>query len=311
MAAVLNPLEDSENAKAMMPEYHIGTLDDTSRVLLAQGEMHLANSQEPRPSFLQSKVWSRAILSAKKRLSADTKIFTFELEHAAQTVGIPVGQHLLMRLRDPVTREAIIRAYTPISDLEEQGKLHVLVKVYYNTPERKGGKMTQALDAIPVGHFVDFKGPMGRFEYLGRGLCSIAGIRRKVRRFIMICAGSGITPIFQVLRAVLKDRVDTTQCLVLDGNRGEGDILCRRELDAMATGNEHKCRLLYALSRPETAWKGPRGRMGRELFEKEIGRCQSVNGEDLVLVCGPEPLEQSVRSILTDMGWKEDDLLFF
>lgn len=289
----------------MMPEYHIGTLDDTSRALLAQGEMHPVASEEPRPSFLQSKVWSRAILSAKKQLSADTKVFTFELEHAAQTVGIPVGQHLLMRLRDPVTREAIIRAYTPISDIDEQGKLHVLVKVY------KGGKMTQALDAIPVGHFVDFKGPTGRFEYLGRGLCSIAGVRRKVRRFVMICAGSGITPIFQMLRAVLKDGQDSTQCLVLDGNRVEEDILCRRELDAMAAGNEHKCRLLYTLSRPEATWKGLRGRMGRELLEKEIGPCQGVNGEDLVLVCGPEPLEQSVRSILTDMGWKEDDLLFF
>jgi nitrate reductase (NAD(P)H) len=295
----------------MMPEYHIGTLDEVSQAILSKGEAVMVEKTVPRDVFLQAKVWSKGILTAKKRVSADTKVFTFELEHASQTVGLPIGQHLMMRLRDPVTREAIIRSYTPISENSEQGKLDVLVKVYYDTPERKGGKMTQALDSIPVGHFVDFKGPIGKFEYLGRGMCSISGTQRKVKRFIMICAGSGITPIFQVLRAVMKDPDDTTQCLVLNGNRVEEDILCRSELDTIAAGNAQKCKLLYTLTRPEPSWTGLRGRMNQELFEKEVGSCKSINGEELVLVCGPEPLENSVRSIFTGMGWKNEDLLFF
>ncbi|KAK9800011.1 putative Nitrate reductase [Seiridium cardinale] len=301
----------SENAKAMMPEYHIGTLDEASKAILERGETIVEENDVPRDVFLQAKVWSRAILTAKSNVSADTKIFTFDLEHPSQTVGLPIGQHLMMRLRDPVTREAIIRSYTPISENIEQGKLHVLVKVYYDTPGRKGGKMTQALDAIPVGHFVDFKGPTGKFEYLGRGMCSISGARRKVKRFIMICAGSGITPIFQVLRAVMKDPEDTTRCLVLNGNRVEEDILCRDQLDTMVLGNEPKCKLLYTLSKPEPSWAGLRGRMNQELLEKEVGPCETINGEELVLVCGPEALEKSVHSILTGMGWKDEDLLFF
>ncbi|KAI0132459.1 hypothetical protein BJ170DRAFT_592414 [Xylariales sp. AK1849] len=301
----------SENAKAMLPDYHIGSLDEASQAVLAAGETVAAESTEPRGTFLQAKVWTKGILSEKKKLSADTKIFTFNLEHDSQVVGLPIGQHLMMRLRDPVTREAIIRSYTPISESTEQGKLHVLVKVYYDSPERKGGMMTQALDAIPVGHFVDFKGPTGKFEYLGRGLCTISGAQRKVKRFIMICAGSGITPIFQVLRAVMKDPEDQTFCVVLDGNRVEEDILCREDIDAMAVGNDHKCRLLYTLTKPEPTWTGLRGRMSKELFEKEVGPCKSVNGEDLVLICGPEALEKSVHSTLMDMGWKDEDLLFF
>lgn len=294
-----------------MPEYHIGTLDKASQVILAKSEAIVEENAAPRDVFLQNKVWTKAILTAKKKVSADTKIFTFDLEHASQIVGLPIGQHLMIRLRDPVTREAIIRAYTPISEASEQGKLHVLIKVYYDTPERKGGKMTQALDSIPVGHFVDFKGPTGKFEYLGRGMCSISGVQRKVKRFIMICAGSGITPIFQVLRAVLKDREDPTYCVVLNGNRTQEDILCREELDAMAIGNEQKCRLVYTLSTPAPGWAGPKGRMDQKLFESEVGPCSSIDGQDLVLICGPQALEKSVHSIFTGMGWKDEDLLFF
>ncbi|KAI1394045.1 uncharacterized protein F4822DRAFT_34684 [Hypoxylon trugodes] len=301
----------SENAKAMLVDYHIGSLDEASQATLANGDVEEAKSSTPRKTFLQSKTWTKAIMSAKDKISDDTKIFTFDLEHADQTSGLPIGQHLMIRLRDPVTREAIIRSYTPLSESAEKGKLRVLIKIYYDKPGRKGGKMTQALDAIPVGHFVDFKGPVGKFEYLGRGLCTISGQERRVKRFIMICGGSGITPIFQVLRAVLTDREDSTSCLVIDGNRIEQDILCKEDLDKMAINNTHKCRLLYTLSQAGQSWTGLRGRMDQELLQKEIGPCRNNNGEDLVLICGPEPLEKSVHTILNTMGWKDENLLFF
>jgi nitrate reductase (NAD(P)H) len=309
VAVLLTQRADSENAKGMMPQYHIGSLDEKSLARLSDAEPQVEPAGE-RPLFLQSKVWSKALLSEKRAISADTKIFTFKLDHEAQVVGLPIGQHLMMRLRDPVTREAIIRAYTPISEGTDKGRLHVLVKIYYDTAERKGGKMTQALDSIPVGHFVDFKGPVGKFEYLGKGRCAISGKQRLIRRLIMICGGSGITPIFQVLRAVMKDRDDATRCLVLDGNRSEEDILCKGELDAMAALNADKCTLLYTLSRPAAHWQGLRGRMDQELFESRIGGPPEAR-DSLVLICGPESLEKSAHQILHKLGWADEDLLFF
>ncbi|KAB5572345.1 hypothetical protein GE09DRAFT_664745 [Coniochaeta sp. 2T2.1] len=299
----------SENAKAMMPTHHVGTLDPTSLKLLAETEAP-PESTDPRPIFLQSKAWSKAILTEKKRVSSDTKIFSFKLDHEAQLVGLPVGQHLMLRLRDPASREALIRAYTPISEGTERGVLHVLVKIYYDTPDRKGGRMTQALDSIPVGHFVEFKGPVGKFEYLGRGRCSIGGRERRVNKFVMVCAGSGITPIYQVLRAVVKDEGDETKCLVLDGNRVEEDILCKEELDGLARANGAKCEVVYTLTRPGEGWKGLRGRMDRALFESRVG-APPKDGDALVLVCGPETMENSVLEIFKGMGWREEDLLFF
>jgi len=295
----------------MMQTYHLGSLDEASRAILQDGEQAPTKTAEPRDTFLQSKAWTKAVLSSKKEISADARIFTFTLEHESQTIGLPIGQHLMMRLRDPVTRESIIRSYTPVSEGTDKGVLHVLVKVYFDTEKRAGGKMTKALDAIPIGHFVDFKGPIGKFEYLTRGNCTIGSKPRFIKRFIMICAGSGITPIFQVLRAVLSDPEDQTRCLVIDGNRLEQDILCKDDMDMLVRGKEDRCRLLYLLTQPSDGWQGLKGRVGKELLEREVGNCVAKNGEDLVLICGPEALEKGVHGFLNNMGWKDEDLLFF
>jgi nitrate reductase (NAD(P)H) len=301
---------DSENAKSMMVDYHIGTLDDDAAAALAGGD-ESTESDPTRAVFLQPKVWTKAILEKRTTLSHDTKLFTFKLDHDDQAIGLPTGQHLMMRLREPATREAIIRAYTPMSEVTDKGRLNVLIKIYFDAADRPGGKMTQALNAIPLGHFVDFKGPVGKFEYLGKGICSISGKERKVKRFIMICGGSGVTPIFQVLRAVMTDRQDETKCLLLDGNRTEEDILCRQELDDLTALDPQRCQLVHTLTRASPSWTGRRGRLDETLFKAEVGPCKETRGDDLVLICGPEAMESSVRTIFYGMGWKDEDLLFF
>ena len=220
-----------------------------------------------------------------------------------------------MRLRDPATREAIIRSYTPISETVQLGYVDILIKVYadtpatIDTPAKIGGKMTKALDAIPTGHWVDMKGPIGKFEYLGRGHCSINGNTRSVKKFILICGGSGITPIFQVLRAVMQDKEDPTRCLLLNGNRLIEDILCKENIDAFQKENEDRCEILYTLTQGPQGWQGLRGRISGPLLEKY---CQiGDNGDTMVLLCGPEPLERSVKSWLLGAGWAEEDLLIF
>jgi nitrate reductase (NAD(P)H) len=131
----------------MMQDYHIGSLDEASCAILQNGEELLLEALESREVFLQSKIWTKAILSSKQEISSDTRIFNFTLEHENQSIGLPVGQHLMMRLRDSVTREAIIRSYTPISEGTDKGLLRVLVKVYFDTKERTGGKTSKARSA--------------------------------------------------------------------------------------------------------------------------------------------------------------------
>ncbi|KAF2846591.1 nitrate reductase-like protein [Plenodomus tracheiphilus IPT5] len=298
----------SETAKAMMPTYHIGTLSPTASKHLSSDEpTSTQETSSQRPTFLDPRAWSKALLHSKTKVSWDTRIFRFKLDHAAQTLGLPTGQHLMIRLRDPVTREAIIRSYTPISQTTAEGFCDVLIKIYADAPGRKGGRMTKALDSIPCGHWVDMKGPIGKFEYLGQGICSINGHGRTVSSLKMICGGSGITPIYQVLRAVLQDKADETHCTVLNGNRLEEDILCREDLERFARENEGRCTLVNTLTKAEEGWEGRRGRIGEELLREFCG----VQAGGMVLVCGPEALEGSVKGWLEGMGWKDEDVIFF
>ena len=291
----------------MMPGYHIGTLDEASKLVLSEGELAGETSNEKRATFLQSKSWTNAVLCGKRIVSWDTRVFSFQLEHAEQTLGLPVGQHLMIRLRDPVTKEAIIRSYTPISDTTKKGFLDVLVKVYFATNSTKGGKMSTAMDALPIGHGVDFKGPIGKFEYLGRGSCAINAKKRTVKRFVMICGGSGVTPIFQVFRAIMQDKEDSTRCIVLNGNRLVEDILCKEDLDALVEEGGDRGKVIYTLTKAPDDWEGLKGRINGALVQEHCERDEQT----LVLICGPEALEKSVHVALLEQGWKDEQLVFF
>jgi len=208
---------------------------------------------------------------------------------------------VLLKLRDPVRRATVVRAYTPVSWPDEPGFCDVLVKAYTT------GLMASALDTLPLGHAVEFKGPLGNFQYRGAGVCAFKGTPRRVTALNMVCGGSGITPIYQVVSAVLRNEADTTQCMVLYGNRGEDDILFREQLVAFEREHGERCRVVHTLSRAGPNWKGLRGRVGEELLRRYCG----VEEGSMMLVCGPEAMERSVGRVLKGMGWRDEDVIFF
>ncbi|KAL4774719.1 nitrate reductase [NADPH] [Aspergillus nidulans var. acristatus] len=304
----------SETAKKMMPDYHIGTLDKASLEALRKGNADTTtdSSSSPRPTFLTPKAWTKATLTKKTSVSSDTHIFTLSLEHPSQALGLPTGQHLMLKTPDPKSSSSgsIIRSYTPISPADQLGTVDILIKIYAETPTTPGGKMTTALDALPLGSVIECKGPTGRFEYIDRGRVLISGKERFVKSFVMICGGTGITPIFQVLRAVMQDEQDETECVLLDGNRLEGDILLKQELDKFEAleGKKEKCRIVHTLTKGGEKWTGRRGRIDEELIREHAG---TPDGETMVLICGPEAMEKASKKILLSLGWKEENLHYF
>ena len=296
----------SETAKGMMPTYHIGTLDEDAKKALA-GEDDKTDETIKREFFLQSKTWSTGILYAKEKVSWDTRIFTIKLQHDDQSLGLPTGQHIMIRLRDPVTREAIIRSYTPISETTRKGYMDILIKIYFDTPEARGGKLSQAIEAIPVGHSIDFKGPIGKFEYLGNGHYILNGRKKTTKRFLMICGGSGVTPIYQIFRAIMQGEQDLTECIVLNGNRLEEDILCKKELDLLNIAGKGRGKMIYTLTKATDTWTGLKGRVCGNLVREYCPE----KLDTLVLICGPEAMEKSIHKALQADGWAEDQIVFF
>lgn len=307
-----------------MKDYHIGTLDSVSKILVrAESDAPECNvGSNPNATFLKSRSWGKAVLHSKKTISADTRHFTFKFGHISQRLGLPIGQHLLLRVRDTHKNKVIIRPYTPISPPSQTGFVDLLIKIYTSTSPSPSsntrnsvGGMTELLDNLPLGSEVDMKGPLGGFEYLGQGLCSIKGKKRRFTRFAMLCAGTGITPILQIFRAIMADPDDYTPCLIINGNRREYDILCKTELDALSAMRKNKKKtgkVLHTLSRPSQDWGGLRGRVDEVMVGEHIPRGDDHgDNKTLVMVCGPQGFESSMKKALTEGGWEDMNMLFF
>ena len=88
---------------------------------------------------------------------------------------------------------------------------------------------------MDVGQSIDFRGPNnGLLTYRGRGNFAIKKDKKsdpemkRVKKVSMIAGGSGITPMLQVITAVLADPNDDTELALLYANHTEGDILVRQ-----------------------------------------------------------------------------------
>uniref|UniRef100_A0A0D9VLJ9 Nitrate reductase n=1 Tax=Leersia perrieri TaxID=77586 RepID=A0A0D9VLJ9_9ORYZ len=169
-----------------------------------------------------------------------------------------------------------------------------------------GGLMSQYLDSLPLGATVDIKGPIGHIEYAGRGAFTVNGERRFARRLAMVAGGTGITPVYQVIQAVLRDQPDDgTEMHLVYANRTEDDMLLREEIDRWAAAHPARLKVWYVVSkvaRPEeNGWEYGVGRVDERTLREYL---PLGDGETLALVCGPPAMvDCTVRPGLEKMGY--------
>ncbi|QRV99692.1 nitrate reductase [Ceratobasidium sp. AG-Ba] len=290
----------SPDAKKKMAAFHVGTLVKGAE----QVDPEPAEDDEISPTFLHKAKWKRVKLQNISPISPDTSIFRFALQSPDQPLGLPVGQHVFVRLKRKDTGEVVQRAYTPVSREREVGHIDLLIKMYLPTDDYpQGGKMSVGFHQLVVDDTVELKGPLGSFIWKGKGLALWRGVERSVKHLGLICAGSGITPILQVLRSVLEDPEDNDTTLwLLDSNRTEQDILCRDELLTFA---ERKGRMKahFTLSKsPKDGWSFSTGRINDEMMRAHLP--PSGQSDTLILICGPDALiKQTVKPGLERLGW--------
>lgn len=97
------------------------------------------------------------------------------------------------------------------------------------------------LDALRVGDTVEVRGPFGHFHYNGPGWYRTPTRSGTVRRISMIAGGTGITPMYQVIRTVLRDPQDPTQMRLLYATQSEDGILLHQELETLAARHPDRC----------------------------------------------------------------------
>lgn len=256
-------------------------------------------------------------LVEKESLSHDTRKFTFELQTPETVLGLPVGQHITLRFQDSDGKRHQ-RSYTPITGDETLGKVVFVIKVYKAGVHPKfplGGKMSQHLDSLQIGDFMEMKGPKGHLTYFGKGKFTVKQMRkpleeRKANHFGLIAGGTGITPIMQLVRAIFRDEKDNkTTMSVLYANQTEDDILLREELESFASKYPARFRVHYTLDRPPSDWKYSTGFINKEMLEKHISSGKGTDGKiTQVLMCGPPPmLKFACIPNLDELGFSEKD----
>ena len=73
----------------------------------------------------------------------------------------------------------------------------------------------------------------------------------------MLAGGTGITPMLQLVREVVRDPSDSTQLALLFANQTPGDILLKDELDGLAKTHSDRFELRYTVDRPvDGEWRG-------------------------------------------------------
>ncbi|GAV30271.1 hypothetical protein PMKS-003781 [Pichia membranifaciens] len=217
-------------------------------------------------------------------LSKDSALFRFGLPNPTDVLGLPIGQHI--QIAAEVDGKNVMHSYTPTSlDQDSKGFFDLLIKVYPN------GKLSSHIDSLKLGQTIKVKGPKGFYNYEPNMLNHIC----------MVAGGTGITPMYQIIKAILTNPKDKTKITLLYGSLSEHDILLRAELDEFAKNHEN-FHLVYYLDRAPEGWGGRTGYITKDSLVEHFPK----PADDVqLLLCGPPGLVASAKKASHELGFQK------
>jgi cytochrome-b5 reductase len=101
----------------------------------------------------------------------------------------------------------------------------------------------------------------------------------------MLAGGTGITPMYQVARAILENPEDKTKIHLIYANVTYDDILLKEDLDRFAREYPDQFKLYYVLNQPPTEWDGGVGFVSKGMIE---ANCPPP-ADDIQVTCAASP----------------------
>ncbi|KAJ6604357.1 ferredoxin reductase-like C-terminal NADP-linked domain-containing protein [Mycena vulgaris] len=231
---------------------------------------------------LNPKLWQEFPLERKIQISPNTAIYRFSLPRANDILGLPVGKHISVSAE--INGKDITRSYTPISSDDQKGSFDLLIKSY------EKGNISRHFSLLKLGDNIRVKGPKGAFDYTP-GLTGALG---------MIAGGSGITPMYQIINAILKNPGDRTALSLIYANVNEEDILMKKEIDALAAAHPDRFKIYYVLNNPPAGWTGGVGFVSKDQIQAHL---PSSVLDAKILMCGPPPMLTAMKKHLDELQW--------
>ncbi|MPR34940.1 2Fe-2S iron-sulfur cluster-binding protein [Salmonirosea aquatica] len=224
--------------------------------------------------------------------TSDTRTFVLELAEGGALSYEP-GQFLTFLLH--VQGHEVRRSYSMSSTPGVDEFPAVTIKRVTN------GEISRYWhDHVEVGTRLTALPPAGRFV--------LEPAEGQPRDVVLIGAGSGITPLFSILKYVLTNEPESRVTL-LYASRRERSIIFGRQLAEWQRGYPDRLEIVHVLSQPTDDWLGTRGRINNFRLERMIGRYLHFPAERArFFLCGPFELMRTTEITLRFMGFEDDQI---
>ena len=203
------------------------------------------------------------------------------------------GQYLT--LRADINGEDIRRSYSICSSpLDDEMKVGI--------KRIEDGKFsTYATTKLQVGDIVEVMPPNGTFYKEIEPEAS--------KNYIAFAAGSGITPIFSIMKTHLAKEPDCTFTLFYI-NQNANTVILKDELEGLKNTYLERFRIYHFLTKQSREMPLFNGRINTEKLDQIFEKLVNLEKLDNTFLCGPEQMIFLVRDYLIDRGISEKNIHF-
>lgn len=217
---------------------------------------------------------------------------------------VPLGRH--MRVTAEINGESVSKSYTavpktlftqirPLSDTTDT--VCLMIKSYAH------GTMSKYMCERQESDIVNLAGPYGGYD--------LAGVKDK-ESVVMLAAGTGITPMFNLMTWLLERRQrKSSKVTLMFFNKAEEDILFKNQFDSLQK-QDNRFNVEYILSRPSKSWDGPTGRVSTSLLKPILEEHTTNTGYSIkqlyFYICGPAKFTELSSDLLISLGVEKDQI---
>lgn len=211
-------------------------------------------------------------LKVKSVIRETEDAVTLVFDNSTENIQYKPGQFLTLIL--DINGESVRRSYSLCSYPKVDKDIAVTVKKVLN------GKASNYLcDKVKEGDVLEVMEPMGIF--------TLEPDYHKKREIVLIGAGSGITPLMSILKAILSEE-PLSKVYLLYGNRNENSVIFQDLLVSLKEEHKERLNIAHVLSQPQgsTVYTG---RMNRSLILKVLESFNELDEKNAeYYVCGPK-----------------------
>jgi len=212
-----------------------------------------------------------------------------ELQNEFQFIA---GQYIT--IKKTIAGEELRRAYS-ICSAPNCGELRIAVKAVDN-----GTFSVYACTILKEGDVLEVSKPEGKFV--------LETSTKNAKNYLAIAAGSGITPIMAMIKAVVIEEPKSTFTLIY-GNKTEVDTIFKNELEDFKNEFSTQFNVQYVYSREQH-----NDALFARINARNINFLVKNNFKNIIFdtafICGPEEMIHIAKGVLIEYGLNEDAIHF-